>query len=62
MYKIWVRNHLKSEVIGRCGADDKTNDHAELAKDGRLKKRRALTKELVFIHTFCDLFVPLLYV
>jgi len=53
---------LKSEVIGRCGADDKTNDHAELAKDGRLKKRRALTKELVFIHTFCDLFVPLLYV
>ena len=27
---IWDRNPLKSEVIGRCGEDEKANDHAEL--------------------------------
>ena len=27
--KIWNRNPSKSEVIGRCGGDEKTNDHAE---------------------------------
>ena len=30
MDKIWDRNPSKSEVIGRCGGDEKkTNDHAE---------------------------------
>ena len=29
MDKIWYRNPSKSEVIGRCGGDEKTNDHAE---------------------------------
>jgi len=29
MDKIWDRNPSKSEVIVRCGADEKTNDHAE---------------------------------
>jgi len=28
MDKIWYRNPSKSEVIGRCGGDEK-NDHAE---------------------------------
>ena len=32
MDKIWNRNPSKSEVIGRCGGDEKTNDHAELTK------------------------------
>ena len=32
MDKIWDRNPLKSEVIGRCGGDKKTNDHAKLTK------------------------------
>ena len=33
MDKIWYRNLSKSEVIGRCGGDDKNpNDHAELTK------------------------------
>jgi len=26
MYKIWDRNPSKSEVIGRWGGDEKTND------------------------------------
>ena len=29
MDKIWDRDPLKSEVIGRCDEDEKTNDHAE---------------------------------
>jgi len=35
MDKIWDRNPSKSEVIGRCGGDEKTNDDAELTKDER---------------------------
>ena len=29
MDKISDRNPSRSEVIGRCGGDEKTNDHAE---------------------------------
>ena len=29
MDKILDRNPLKSDVIGRCGGDEKTNDHVE---------------------------------
>ena len=29
MDKIWYRNPTKSKVIGCCGGDEKTNDHAE---------------------------------
>jgi len=29
MDKIWYRNPSKSEVIGRCGMDEKTNEHAK---------------------------------
>ena len=29
MDKIWYRNPLMSEVIGRCGGDEKTEDHTE---------------------------------
>jgi len=32
MDKIWYRNPSKAEVIGRCGRDEKTNDHAEPTK------------------------------
>ena len=28
--KIWDRNPSKSEVIGRCDREEKTDDHAEL--------------------------------
>ena len=33
MDKIWDRNPSKSQVIGRCGGDEKTNDHAEPLKN-----------------------------
>ena len=36
MDKIWYRNSSRSEVIGRCGGDEKTDDHAELTKVKRL--------------------------
>ena len=39
MDKIWYRNPLKSEVIGRCGGYEKTNDHTELTKVERLKNK-----------------------
>jgi len=32
MDKIWYRNPSKSAVIGRCGGNEKTNDHAERTK------------------------------
>ena len=32
MDKIWDRNPSKSEVIARCGGDEKTIDHAEPTK------------------------------
>ena len=37
MDKIWDRIPMKSEVIGRCGRDEKTNGHAEPTKVERLK-------------------------
>ena len=37
MDKIWYRNPSKSEVIGRCGGDEKTDDHAERTKSRTLK-------------------------
>jgi len=38
MDKIWDGNPLKSEVIGRCGGDEKTNDHAEQSQSNAFKK------------------------
>ena len=38
MDKIWYRNPSKSEVIGRCGGDEKLNDNAEPTKS-TLKKQ-----------------------
>ena len=38
MDKIWYRNPSKSEAIGHCGGDEKTNDHAESRKSQTLKK------------------------
>ena len=32
MDKIWHRNPVRSEIIGRCGGDEKNNDQAENAK------------------------------
>ena len=36
--KSGIENPSKSEVTGRCGGDEKTNDHAEPTKVERLKK------------------------
>ena len=56
MDKIWYRNPSKSEVIGRCGGDEKQkNDHAEPTKSRTLKKikNRFLTDKVRF-HIFID--------
>jgi len=39
MAKIWDRNHSKSEVIGRCGGDEKLNDHVVPTKLNAKKKK-----------------------
>jgi len=37
--KIWYRNRSKSEIVGRCGGDEKNpNDHAEPTKGQTLKE------------------------
>jgi len=38
MDKIWDGNPSKSEVIGRCGRDEKPKGHPEPTKVKRLKK------------------------
>ena len=35
-----IENPSKSEVIGRCGGDEKTNDHAERTKSRKLKQKK----------------------
>jgi len=32
MGNIWDRKSFEAEVIGRCGGDEKPNDHAEPTK------------------------------
>ena len=44
MDNIWYRNPSKSEVIGRCGGDEKTNDHTEPTKVERYKKQKKQKK------------------
>ena len=40
MYKIWYRNPSKSEVIGRCYGDEKTNWPCRTDKYRTLKKQK----------------------
>ena len=49
MDKIWYRNPLKSEVIGRRGGDEKTDGHAEPTKVERKKNK---TKEITTKNSF----------
>ena len=37
MDKIWYRNPSKSEIIDRCGGDEKMNDQKSNAKKKQLK-------------------------
>ena len=46
MDKIWDRNPSKSDVIGRCGGDEKTNDHAEPTKVDKIKKNQRIYTNL----------------
>ena len=43
MDKIWYRNPSKSEVIGRCGGDEKNEWSRRTDKSRTLKKRREQT-------------------
>ena len=40
MDNIWYRNPSKSDVIGRCCGDEKTNNHADPTKKLNAKKKR----------------------
>ena len=57
MDKIWYRNPSKSEVIGCCGGDEKTNDLAEPTKSRTLKNLKnfwhlkfALKRQQMMVH------------
>ena len=45
-----IENPSKSEVIDRCGGDEKKNDHAEPTKSRTLKKTK--TKTIIIVKTF----------
>ena len=47
MDKIWYRNPSKSEVIGRCGGDEKTNDTQNRQKSNAKKQRLPEEKVLL---------------
>ena len=44
MDKIWDRNPLKSEVIGRCGGDEKNESPRRTDKSQTLKKSHVKDK------------------
>ena len=46
MDKIWDRNPSKSEVSGRCGGDEKTNDHADKKLNAK-KTPKKMKKKLI---------------
>ena len=48
--KSGIENPLKSEVIDRCGGDEKTNDDAEPTKSWTLKNKKV--KKIILIYTF----------
>ena len=64
MDKIWVRNPSKSEVIGRCGGDEKPNDHAEPTKvKAKKKKKKGLQNvSQINIPKFGHIILVLLYI
>ena len=47
MDKIWYRNPSKSEIIGRCGGDEKTNDHAEPTKANHPPQKNIYVKKII---------------
>ena len=47
MDNIWYRHPSKSEVFGRCGGDEKTNDHAEPTKKLNFKKKVSIKNFVV---------------
>ena len=51
MNTIWYRKSFESEVIGRCGGDEKTNDHAELRSRTlkNLKQTITLAPKFAFV-------------
>ena len=42
MDKIWYRNHLKSDVIDRCGGDEKTEWPRRTDKSRTLKFKKKM--------------------
>ena len=49
MVKIWDGNPSKSEIIGRCGGDEKKNDNAEPTKTNKTKQTNKTTQKTVQI-------------
>ena len=55
MDKIWYRNPSKSEVIGCCGGDEKTNDHGickQCTPAGQCTRKTHMIKEICCLLSF----------
>ena len=52
MDKIWYRNPSKSEVIGRCGGDEKTRMTTQNRQKSNAKKQN---KKTYTIHLLCNM-------
>ena len=49
MDKIWYRNPSMSEVIGRCGGDEKAEWPRRTDKSGTLKKYKKYDINMVYV-------------
>ena len=52
MDKIWYRNPSKSEVIGRCGGDEKTRMTTQNRQKSNAKKKDTTTTDESYTSNF----------
>ena len=59
MHNIWDRNPSKSEVIGRCGGDEKNERQSRTLKEKLKKTLQYMNIKLTFLFTLKQLLIQL---
>ena len=59
MHNIWDRNTSKSEVIGRCGGDEKNERQSRTLKEKLKKTLQYMNIKLAFLFTLKQLLIQL---
>ena len=59
MHNIWDRNPSKSEVIGRCGGDEKNERQSRTLKEKLKKTLQYMNIKLAFLFTLKQLLIQL---